>query len=210
MCSLLQVRYDGHILKRCAPGPWSVGVKLSMFAGRWHHDRCGRRLKAFIFLTDVDGESHPTRVAWHTHRTQYWSHEFRHFALSRFADAHVRDHHQITKSPPSPPHGPPHTPPPPVPSQVRAHHQIATLTGPRFGGFIFDTNAVHKIELEGNRSRDVVTLEWHPHGKIPQLRRHNNPCPTRRRRVPDMWSKNSTYSWLRGDERFPHFPSERP
>lgn len=97
-----------------------------------------------------------------------------------------------------------------MPSQVRAHHQIATLTGPRFGGFIFDTNAVHKIELEGNRSRDVVTLEWHPHGKIPQLRRHNNPCPTRRRRVPDMLSKNSTYSWLRGDERFPYFPSERP
>ena len=176
-----KVRYDSHILKRCAAGPWPVKSKVTFGAGRWHHDRCGRRLKAFIFLTDVDDESHPTRIALHTHRTQYWSHEFRHFALTRFADAHVR-----------------------------AHHKIATLTGSRFGGFIFDTNAVHKIELEGSRSRDVVTLEWHPHGKIPQLRRHNNPCPTRRRRVSDMQSKDSTYNWLRGDERFPYYPAERP
>ena len=50
-------------------------------------------------------------------RVRYFTHDIRFFTLSRFADAHVR-----------------------------REHQVATMLGARYGGFIFDTNAVHKIE----------------------------------------------------------------
>ena len=76
------------------------------------------------------------------------------------------------------------------------------MHGPRFGGFIFDTNAIHKIELDGADARTVVTLEWHPHGKIGPLAAFDNPCPSRRRRVADMRDTWGKERWLHGDGRF--------
>ena len=83
------------------------------------------------------------------------------------------------------------------------------MIGRRYGGFIFDTNTIHKIELEGSGARHVVTLEWHPHGKILPLSTYDNPCPSRRRKVADMkdtWSKDA---WLHGEARFTHYEPER-
>ena len=32
-------------------------------ASEWHHDRCGRRLKLFVFLRDVTAGAHPMLIA---------------------------------------------------------------------------------------------------------------------------------------------------
>ena len=43
------------------------------------------------------------------------------------------------------------------------------MIGKRGGGFLFDTNALHKIEVEGRLPRKVVVLEFHPRGgKLPR------------------------------------------
>ena len=40
----------------------------------WHHDRCGRRLRVFIYVHDVDEGSRPTQYARGSHRTlSYYS-----------------------------------------------------------------------------------------------------------------------------------------
>ena len=54
----------------------------------------------------------------------------------------------------------------------------------------------------------VVTLEWHPHGKVVPLADYNNPCPSRRRRVPDMKDTWSKASWLHGERRFSWYEPE--
>lgn len=59
-------------------------------SGLWHHDRCGRRLKCFVFLGPVTPGSHPTLVVPRTHRTVYYSYQFE---PSRFDDAHVARSH---------------------------------------------------------------------------------------------------------------------
>ena len=84
------------------------------------------------------------------------------------------------------------------------------MLGRRFGGFLFDTNAIHKIDLDGVDPRVVVTLEWHPHGKILPLSKYDNPCPSRRRRVADMKETWSRERWQRGEARFAHYPAEGP
>ena len=71
-----------------------------------------------------------------------------------------------------------------------------------------DTNAIHKIELEGDTRRDVVTLEWHPYGKIGPLVRHENPCPSRRRRVADL-AGVSRKLWLHGERDVAMYPHEK-
>lgn len=58
-----QVRYDGSILKRCSEGAWANATKAGFLAGRWHHDRCGRRLKAFIYLSEVHGAAATRRLS---------------------------------------------------------------------------------------------------------------------------------------------------
>ena len=45
----------------------------SYVAGLWHHDRVGNRLKAFVFLHDVDcDEGHPTEVVVGSHLLNYY------------------------------------------------------------------------------------------------------------------------------------------
>jgi hypothetical protein len=62
------VRYDGHAVLRLSSGI----SRNSYLSSQWHHDRCGRRLKLFIFLHDVDErEGRPTIVARSTHNLSY-------------------------------------------------------------------------------------------------------------------------------------------
>ena len=141
---------------------------------RWHHDRCGKRLKLFIYLSDVTAQSHPTEIASGTHNTMYWSHDSHYFHLSRFSD-----------------------------ESVRQHHNVAAMHGARGGGFLFDTNAMHRIQMDGDLGRLVVTLEFHAHGKILALRGSRaSPCPSRKR---VGWSPSR---WLFGERGFPLYPPE--
>ena len=51
----LDVRYDGYLLS-IVSAEWSEHrSKANWPAGLWHHDRCGRRVKAFIYLSNVRG-----------------------------------------------------------------------------------------------------------------------------------------------------------
>ena len=95
-----------------APDYWS---------GYWHHDRCGRRLKAFLFLHDILPDGRPTMVANASHRTHYFTYDW--LKGSRFADKYIR-----------------------------ANYDVVPMTGKRGGGFIFDTNAIHKGESPVHKS----------------------------------------------------------
>ena len=122
-------------------------------AGQWHHDRCGRRLKLFVFVEDVHEGNHPTQVAVGTHNLNYYSHGEPWQLLSRYTDAHVR-----------------------------SRYEVASMTGQAGGGFLFDTNALHQALLHpANDSRTVVIFEFHPHGKVGPLLPYNNPCPSSKR-----------------------------
>jgi hypothetical protein len=146
--------------------------------GQWHHDRCGRRLKLFVYLSDVNAEAHPTQVASGTHNTVYFSN----FSPeSRFLDEYVQ-----------------------------ATHTVVDLTGPYGGGFILDTNAVHRGKMEGaSRNRTVVVLEFHPHGKIPPLLMSgsNAPCPSLLRADTKSYPKAKA---IRGLAGFELYPQEEP
>ena len=117
----------------------------------WHHDSCGRRIKLFIFLHDVHSHSRPTLIAERSHNTWYHMHGGPPRATSRFTSKFVT-----------------------------SHYDVAMMTGPRGGGFIFDTNALHRGETLGNTTRTVIVLEFHVHGKIDHLARYgfDGPCPS--------------------------------
>ena len=100
------------------------GFYTHYWSGYWHHDRCGRRLKAFLFLHDVLPDGRPTMVANASHRTHYFSYDW--LKGSRFADKYIR-----------------------------ANYDVVPMTGKRGGGFIFDTNAIHK-----GTSRKSTSTAW--------------------------------------------------
>ena len=58
--------------------------------------------------------------------------------------------------------------------------EVTPLTGPAGGGFLFDTNALHRGMHDSGteESRTAVILEFHAHGKIAGLRGHDGPCPS--------------------------------
>jgi len=107
----------------------------SYVAGLWHHDRVGSRLKAFVFLHDVDcAEGHPTEVARGTHALHYYRTDA--MGASRFADRYVRGAYAVEK-----------------------------LCGAAGGGFLVDTHALHRGAVEGSLPRTVVVGEYHAAGK---------------------------------------------
>ena len=64
-------------------------------AGLWHHDRCGRRLKAYVFLSDVTNDTHPMEVAVGSQDTLFYDYE--NFPGSRFAHAFVAANYETLK-----------------------------------------------------------------------------------------------------------------
>ena len=100
-------------------------------SGLWHHDRCGNRVKAFLYLHDVaDDGSRPTEIARGTHNTLYYSHHVT--GESRFADEFVR-----------------------------ANYDVVAMKGRKGGGFVFDTNALHRGVTRGLKDRNVLILRFH-------------------------------------------------
>ena len=108
-------------------------------SGQWHHDRCGRRLKMFIYLDPVDLRSHPTWVVRGTHRHSWFGTQSD--ELTRFDSEWVQRHFGSRLEP---------------------------MVGPRAGGFLFDTNTLHKGDVDGeHKPRNVVIVEcvcrdWNP------------------------------------------------
>lgn len=119
-------------------------------ASLWHHDRVGRRIKLFIYVHDVDCD------AGHPTQIAKKSHKLfyyrtDHFAATRFTDAYVQ-----------------------------ANFDILKACGPRGGGFIFDTNTVHKGTPEGDQDRLTIIAEFHASHKCPAATALNLglPCPS--------------------------------
>ena len=76
------IRYDGHSILRLTDR-----ANLGNYASsQWHHDRCGRRLKLFIFMHDVDRGTRPTLVAARSQNTLYYSHANPWNLMSRYSD----------------------------------------------------------------------------------------------------------------------------
>ena len=155
-----RARYDGHVILRLSPN-----ASLTTYSSaNWHHDRCGRRLKLWIYLHDVQANGKPTLVAAGTHNAMHFSLAAGKLGwLARFRDSYVRD-----------------------------RHTVAAMTGRRGGGFVFDTNALHGTDMSGPLGRTAVILEFHPHGKISRLIKERGaeplgPCPSHTERGRPMW-----------------------
>ena len=161
------VRYDGLVTLELGEGL----TEANYVSGTWHHDRCGRRLKLFIFLHDVLPDGRPTQVARGSANIVYYSNSEPWALMSRYSD-----------------------------SYVRANYGVTNMTGPAGGGFVFDTNSLHRGVIDGVRSRRTVVLEFHGHGKIPQaFNFKHNACPS---------IKTATRSWQRGEPGFALYPPE--
>eukprot|EP00966_Prymnesium_polylepis_P017087 394157-Prymnesium_polylepis.3 len=63
-------------------------------------------------------------------------------------------------------------------SYVHSHFAITPMVGRAGGGFVFDTNALHRGMHEGNATRMTLVLEFHSHDKIGHLKAlgFDGPC----------------------------------
>ena len=116
-------------------------------SGLWHHDRCGRRIKCFVFLEDVRRESHPMLLVPASHRTVYYSYSL--FGASRFSDAHVAAHHKAPRA----------------------------MLGAPGEGYCFDTNGIHRGTLDGARARYSIVVEFHDELLEQEFREAHVPRP---------------------------------
>jgi hypothetical protein len=170
------VRYDGHMLLEVAPHAQPATYR----SAQWHHDRCGRRLKLFVYLDDVGADhGRPTLVARGTHELVHLSAGMQ-YGLSRFRDAFVS-----------------------------ALYRVDALDGAAGGGFLLDTNALHRAGLErGNGTRRAVVLEFHGHSKVQRLGKVDNPCPMGRQKPHATAGALGNKWWWRGVPDYPLYPQE--
>jgi len=121
-------------------------------SGLWHHDACGRRVKVFIYLEDTDPHigGRVTYIARGSHDTLYYTYE-RVPLGTRFDEQWVNE-----------------------------NYEAVPMTARRGGGFLFDTNAVHKASIKGDRPRNVVVVEFDLFEKSAALKkaRSSFPCPS--------------------------------
>ena len=103
-------------------------------SAHWHHDRCGTRLKAFLYLHDVSKQvGRPMAIIPGTHNTLFWSY-------------HTLDESRFRKKA--------------VETAYPGNYQGKfILTGSKGGGFVFDTNSLHHNLIESSGNRTVVILE---------------------------------------------------
>jgi hypothetical protein len=81
-----QATFDRMLLSRI---PASAAIRK--VSSLWHHDWCGRRLKLFVLLQDVDEVGRPTLYAVGSHRKIRWAN----FVMSRFDDEYVLNRYEI-------------------------------------------------------------------------------------------------------------------
>jgi hypothetical protein len=102
----------------------------------WHHDGCGTRLKAWIYLNDVDEHTHPTLIAAGTHQNQY-------YPTNQYFVGE-QGHNKLSEAM----------------VQKEFSSRITPMLGKRGGGFIFDTNCLHSANMKGiHKDRNVILIE---------------------------------------------------
>jgi hypothetical protein len=123
----------------------SLTSENQYISGWWHHDAIGTRLKAFVFLHEVNDSSRPTTVASGSHRTLYYANRGPNqtAALTRFTAATVLERH--------------------------GSRALVNMTGGAGGGFIFDTNTLHRGVVKGSYPRDVLMIEHEARAKVSLL-----------------------------------------
>ena len=136
-----RVRYDGHTILQLTN---ELHDPAQYMSSEWHHDRCGRRLKLFIFMHDVGEDARPTHVLRGSHNLMYTSYELQ---ASRGAHVEAWTARAARERP----------------------DDLVRLTGPAGGGFLLDTNALHRGAARGSRPRTVVLMHFHAHGKVERL-----------------------------------------
>ena len=92
--------------------------------------------------------------------------------------------------------------------------KLAPMLARRGGGFLLDTNALHREAVpptpQPGEARLSVVLEFHPHGKIPRLHGEIKgegvrvgPCPSFRAR-----GGKDNATWMYGVRGYPLYPAE--
>merc|ERR1712183_843348 len=111
---------------------------------------CGSRLKLFVFLDDIRDETDcPTKIAKGSQSTAFYNYGDN-TSFTRFADDYVE-----------------------------ANFETMNLFGPRGGGFLFDTNAIHRATVDGmHKSRNTIILEFHDEEKHSARIPSSGPCPS--------------------------------
>lgn len=141
----------------------------------WHHDGCGQRLKAFIYLHDVTPRHVPTLIAAGTNHLH-------HFPTTEYFAGPEVGHNKLNRT---------------LVEEVYGD-RIHSMIGKVGGGFIFDTNNLHAASVEGkHEARHVVILEFSTQAHMNHIPRgprgddddfmsgfKRNLCPGRHRRVP--------------------------
>ena len=63
---------------------------------------------------------------------------------------------------------------------IAENYEDVCMVGKKGGGFIFDTNSIHKGEVKGTRERTVVILEVNKGGKTAEMIKvkGKRPCPS--------------------------------
>ena len=63
-------------------------------------------------------------------------------------------------------------------SYVEENYAVTALTGPRGGGFLFDTATIHKGKASGKRSRTVIIADFMDTRKLDTFKklRYRGPC----------------------------------
>eukprot|EP00747_Dinoflagellata_sp_TGD_P143404 gnl/TRDRNA2_/TRDRNA2_176386_c0_seq4.p1 gnl/TRDRNA2_/TRDRNA2_176386_c0~~gnl/TRDRNA2_/TRDRNA2_176386_c0_seq4.p1 ORF type:complete len:172 (-),score=11.65 gnl/TRDRNA2_/TRDRNA2_176386_c0_seq4:77-592(-) len=123
------------------------GLVVFRLAGRnarymntaFHHDGCGNRLKAFIYLNDVDENTFPTVIASGSHRTQWYP------PTQFFYGPSQVGHNKLNET------------------VVRQNYagQLKQMLGKMGGGFIFTSNTIHGHEVPVDpKARDVIIMEF--------------------------------------------------
>lgn len=118
----------------------------------WHHDGCGRRVKLFLYMHDVDENRMPTEIAAGSHKSLK-------YMFGQVGGTHSRPWFNN--------------------AAVEKEWKTEAMVGPAGGGFIFDPNTVHRANIDKpHLSRDIVIIDVSSSAKsdlgIPPRRRH---CP---------------------------------
>ena len=101
-------------------------------AGLWHNDRAGNRLKLFVRLHDVDPRP---EAGGHPTLVARGSHELLQWSVEGYEHSRYYD------------------------ATVRSEFTVAAIGGGAGGGFIFDTNTIHRAVPEGLLGRTVIVRQ---------------------------------------------------
>jgi len=121
-----------------------------LISALWHNDRAGNRLKLFVRLHDVSADP---AAGGHPTLVARGSHDLLHYSIEDFTHSRYTDQF------------------------VRSAYPVVSLAGKMGGGFIFDTNAIHKGVPEGMLNRTTVVLEYHRSAKCPVIQNLELPIP---------------------------------